>query len=65
MEAWMYRKDNPHQLKFQNFYLPFGGEFNNDNRWVILADQIPWQRVEQAYSELFMKMKVVRPRLLG
>jgi len=49
----MYRKDNPHQMKFQNFYLPFGGELSGKNRWVILAEQIPWQRIEQNYCELF------------
>ena len=51
----MYRKDNPHQLKFENFYLPFGGELHGENRWVILAEQIPWHRIEQDYSELFSK----------
>ena len=25
----MYRKDNPHQMKFQNFYLSFGGKLNH------------------------------------
>ena len=49
----MYRKDNPHQMTFQNFYLPFGGELSGENRWVILAEQIPWQRIEQDYCELF------------
>lgn len=51
----MYSKDNPHQMKFQNFYLPFGGELNSENRWVILAEQIPWRQIEQEYSELFSK----------
>jgi len=49
----MYRKDNPHQMKFQNFYLPFGGELSGENRWVILAEQIPWKRIEQDYRGLF------------
>ena len=49
----MYRKDNPYQMEFQNFYLPFGGELSGENRWVILAKQIPWHRIEQQYSELF------------
>ena len=49
----MYRKDNPHQMKFQNFYLPFGGELSGENRWVILTEQIPWHRIEQNYCELF------------
>lgn len=49
----MYRKDNPHQLTFANFYLPFGGHLRGDNRWVILAGQIPWHQIEAAYGELF------------
>jgi IS5 family transposase len=53
LETRMYRKDNPHQLEFQNFYLPFGGDLSGENRWVILADQIPWHRIEQQYSKLF------------
>jgi len=49
----MYRKDTPHQLTFENFYLPFGGHLRSDNRWVILADQIPWDQIDDAYGELF------------
>ena len=49
----MYRKDAPHQLTFENFYLPFGGHLRGDNRWVILADQIPWDQIENAYGQLF------------
>ena len=49
----MYRKDNPHQLTFKDFYLPFGGHLRSDNRWVILAGQIPWHQIEEAYGELF------------
>ncbi len=49
----MYRKENPNQMKFKNFYLPFGGELSGENRWVILAEQIPWQRIDRQYGELF------------
>ena len=49
----MYRKNNPQQMEFQNFFLPFGGELSGENRWVILAEQIPWQRIDQQYGELF------------
>ena len=41
----MYRKDNPYQLTFEDFYLPFGGHFRGDNRGIILANQIPWDRI--------------------
>jgi len=49
----MYRKDNPNQLTFQDFYLPFGGLLRGDNRWVILAKQIPWDQIEGIYGEQF------------
>jgi transposase, IS5 family len=49
----MYHKDNPHQLSFANFHLPFGGHLRGANRWVILADKIPWRQIEDAYGELF------------
>jgi transposase, IS5 family len=49
----MYRKEDAHQLKFENFYLPFGGKLRRDNRWVILAGQIPWQTLEQTYGKQF------------
>lgn len=49
----MYRKDNPHQLMFEDFYLPFGGKLRSDNRWVILSKQIPWQEIERAYESRF------------
>ena len=49
----MYRKGNPRQMEFENFYLPFGGQLDMENRWVILSNQIPWQQIEQQYSELF------------
>jgi hypothetical protein len=49
----MYRKDDTNQLKFENFYLPFGGKLRSDNRWVVLSNQIPWQQIEQQYSANF------------
>ena len=49
----MYRKSNPNQLEFENFYLPFSGHLRKDNRWVILAAQIPWQQIEESYGKLF------------
>ncbi len=45
----MYRHDNPGQMKFEDFYLPFGGRLRSDNRWVILSKQIPWEAIEQEY----------------
>ena len=49
----MYRKSDKTQLKFENFYLPFGGKLRSDNRWVLLAKQIPWQQIEEDYAANF------------
>lgn len=37
----------------EQFYLPFGGKLNRENRWVQLAKLIPWDKVEQKYVEAF------------
>ena len=58
----MYRKDNANQLKFEDFYLPFGGKLRSDNRWVVLSRQIPWQQIEQTYSVNFSNSKIGCPR---
>ena len=31
----------------------FGGNLNRQNRWVVLADLIPWDEVETRYASLF------------
>lgn len=49
----MYRTTSPGQLSFENFYLPFGGKLSGDNRWVKLAELIPWETVEADYAEQF------------
>lgn len=49
----MYRTSSPGQLSFENFYLPFGGKLSGENRWVKLADLIPWEEVETTYAEQF------------
>ena len=45
----MYRKKNTLQLEFPDFYHPFGGELDMENRWVVLAKLIPWELVEEIY----------------
>jgi transposase, IS5 family len=46
----MYRSNSPDQLLFENFYLPFGGKLSGENRWVKMAQMIPWQRFETEYA---------------
>lgn len=33
------------------FFLPFGGHLNPDNRWIRMASVIPWANLEDAYLE--------------
>jgi len=40
--------------EFDKFDMVFGGKLNRQNRWVILADLIPWDEVEAKYSKLFV-----------
>ena len=57
----MYRKPHVNQLAFEDFVLPFGGTLRSDNRWVILAKQIPWAVVETAYAQQFSKEDMGSP----
>jgi len=43
----MYRQSSPGQLSFENFYLPFAGKPSGENRWVKLAEIIPWEEFEE------------------
>ena len=38
-----------------DFFLPFGGKLNPDNRWCKLAQLIPWAKVDQKYAKSFKK----------
>ena len=49
----MYRKSEQAQISASNFLLPFEGKLSEDNRWVIMADLIPWQEFEEEYASLF------------
>lgn len=39
----------------EDFFLPFGGTLNRENRWVQLAQLIPWQKIEERYASTFKK----------
>ena len=49
----MYEKSLSSQPEFPNFYMPFGGKLNPENRWVILRKLVPWDEVEQHYASNF------------
>jgi IS5 family transposase len=47
----MHRSERRGQLEFPNFYLPFSGHLNPDNRWFKLARIVPWDLVEEIYRQ--------------
>ena len=52
----MYKNKNNDQqisLSFEDFFLPFGGNLDGNNRWVRLANIIPWADFEEQYCEQF------------
>ena len=51
----MYRREHRHQLSFEDFFLPFGGKLSGDNRWIKLAELIPWDELEDDYAAQFCK----------
>ena len=57
----MYRKPHVNQLAFEDFVLPFGGKLRSNNRWVILAQQIPWAVVDTAYAQQFSNEEMGSP----
>lgn len=36
-----------------DFFLPFGGKLNENNRWVQLAQLVPWEHAEKNYGRFF------------
>ena len=57
----MYRNPHVNQLAFEDFVLPFGGKLRSDNRWVILAKQIPWAEAETDYAQQFSQEDMGSP----
>ena len=51
----MYRREHRHQLSFEDFFLPFGGKLSGNNRWIKLAELIPWDDLEDDYAAQFCK----------
>lgn len=47
----MYYKDDRDQLGIDDFFLPFGGKLKKDNRWVRMAEIMPWDYIEEVYLE--------------
>ncbi len=50
----MYRRSIPTvEQSPENFYLPFAGKLSGENRWVKLAEVIPWEEFEDEYASQF------------
>lgn len=49
----MYRKAELVTTTTNDFELPFGGKMAEDNRWVMMAQLIPWSKFEAEYAENF------------
>jgi hypothetical protein len=49
----MYRKVDSPSTQPEEFELPFEGKLSEDNRWVIMANLIPWSSFEEEYAKNF------------
>lgn len=49
----MYRKAEPVKGPAAEFELPFGGRLATDNRWVLMAQIIPWSEFEAESAQNF------------
>ena len=49
----MYRKSNESPLTPEKFELPVSVKLSPDNRWVIMAELIPWSEFEAEYGSNF------------
>ncbi len=48
----MINRENPCQLSIEEFKLPFAGKLDPTNRWVRLADGIPWEAFTEVYNKV-------------
>lgn len=51
------------QQEFVDFYLPFGGKLKKENRWVKLSEKVPWDIVEDCYSESMCSSNMGAPAI--
>ena len=49
----MYKPVDKLQHSFLDFNQPLGLKMNPENRWIRLADSIPWDELERKYADLF------------
>ncbi len=51
----MYRKSKQCDLTPEKFELPVAIDLSSENRWVVMAELIPWSEFEEEYAENFSK----------
>ena len=49
----MYKNNEKQIMISDDFFLPFGGKLDKENRWVKMANLIPWWEFEDKYKECF------------
>ena len=47
----MYHRDDEAQLGIEEFFMPFGGRLSRKNRWVKMAEIMPWSLIEEVYAQ--------------
>lgn len=60
-------KEQESQVSVFEFQMPWGGHLNSENRWIKLAEIIPWQEIEEQYASKFNTFKgnVAKPARLA
>lgn len=56
----MYRKASSSPTPPDSFELPFEGKLSQDNRWVIMANLIPWDEFEEESKKKVQPQKKKR-----
>jgi len=51
----MVREDNPNQLSIEDFKTPFYRGLDKNNRWVRLAQVLPWEEMAKIYTQSLNK----------
>ncbi|NET90184.1 MAG: transposase [Kamptonema sp. SIO1D9] len=49
----MYRQAEPSSITPEKFAFPLSGQLSPENRWVIMAELIPWSEFEAEYEKNF------------
>jgi len=55
MGCKMYKREFTDQISIEGFKLPFSGKLDSKNRWIKLAEIIPWEKIEEQYIQAMSK----------